>query len=119
LLLDDDVDRALGDFAREREKASADASAKTQVLVEEVTNTHLLSIRFVRHCRTVTGTISDYRLHMLNMALNAQASMFEASKKEALFWYVGARDVAMICEARAELAARYIEKQDREGAAKS
>lgn len=70
-----------------------------------------MTIRFVRHCRTVTGTISDYQIRMLEVASSARTSMLEASKKEALFWYVGARDVAVICEARAELAARYVERQ--------
>lgn len=70
-----------------------------------------MMIRFVRHCRTVTGTISDYRDCLIESASSARASMLEAFKKEALFWYVGARDVAFICEARAELATRYVERE--------
>jgi hypothetical protein len=68
-------------------------------------------ISYVRHCRTVTGTISDYRDCLLESASGARASMLEAFKKEALFWYVAARDVAFICEVRAELASRYIERE--------
>jgi hypothetical protein len=68
-------------------------------------------IHSVHACRKCEGTLADYAAHLESVAKSAHGSMLRASERTSLFWYVGARDVWVITEARLELLGEYLARE--------